>query len=695
MFPFNKNFIVIGEPMFDDPTIKYPRFGKDLEAIVARQGIRFGETGLYSPIHFLDYKNPHFEYRIFKGKTTASEYESIDFDYFPSEGSLQVSAPIPEALAQPIVDFIAASYLGVIIQEEAHTTKDVILQCRCTPPSLKRFEMAVNALSHEITSSLEKGDYDIQNQWWMKACLEILTQRPRTPDKAQKGPMRIGFDYPDSVRIAEAAQHLYESLYAWISECHPEQFDSYRRDYNTLAGQTLDLFENLSSEEDWVYALFTLCEPPHGEKYYLYNPQPFTRLLKVCMKHKSHATDELQKNAQSTSEPPSASDFAPSSHRPRNLGEAISQLHAEEQEQRKRRWFAIRDKLNDSGLTIPIEQWPFPENWQGKMAKYPFNHLRELIHCALLQISNEDNAILVDDKWEFLMPTILSLDLGCYTYSPMETYDDGIYKTVTLQDGSSINISRQGDSSYLCFQPRDMCVYEIERYIRAGVEISRKINSQSNRTWRKAEMLFNKKRTLINLPQSEQSMKELAELLHAARTDLLIDIEDYDHAPDQPQPVMAEVVALTPETLESVGTQVTKSVAAALRSKVGRPPKTSHGSEHYTQKALAAMLNTACNCTDFTESIIHDWEHKRSQPPTAWANGELVTYSAEIRKFPNKGNNRTILEAIIKELKTSHKVSKSVLQKDKVHCRTPETLAKASGQTAAAIRERSKLKYEK
>lgn len=147
--------------------------------------------------------------------------------------------------------------------------------------------------------------------------------------------------------------------------------------------------------------------------------------------------------------------------------------------------------------------------------------------------------------------------------------------------------------------------------------------------------------------------------------------------------------------LVDVAPSAGKSLRAALKDPGGRPKKTTHGAEHYTQKAFAAMLNTACNCKSFTVNIIHDWEHGRSEIPFAWIDGERMTYSAEIRKFPSKGNNRAILEAIIKELKTGHWVAKSVLQKDTRHFKSAETLAKANGQVATAIRERSQLKYEK
>lgn len=287
MFPFAKQFIVIGEPRFDDPLINYPLFGKDLENLAARLGIQFGETGLFSPSEFPDNDPPHFEYRIFKGNTTSSEYEPINFDYLPSDGILRVSSCYPETKVRPIVDFIAENYLGVRLQEEARATNDIIVQCRCMKPSPKRFEMIVTMLSEEITDCLTKADYDIQNKWWMKAGLKILAERPKAPDKTQKGPLKIGFDHPTSVRIAMAARTLRESLLAWIAECHPEQFDSDKRDYNTLAGQTLDLFEDLSTEDDWIDALFTLNEDPHGVKYNLYNPTPFTCLYNVCMKQGS------------------------------------------------------------------------------------------------------------------------------------------------------------------------------------------------------------------------------------------------------------------------------------------------------------------------------------------------------------------------------------------------------------------------
>ena len=63
----------------------------------------------------------------------------------------------------------------------------------------------------------------------------------------------------------------------------------------------------------------------------------------------------------------------------------------------------------------------------------------------------------------------------------------------------------------------------------------------------------------------------------------------------------------------------------------GRPKKTTHGAEHYTQKAFAAMLNTACNCKSFTVNVIHDWEHGRSEIPFAWIDGASGQVAAAIR----------------------------------------------------------------
>jgi len=284
MIPFHKTFIVIGVPRFDDPTKQDPLFGKAIERLATEQGLRFGETGLYSPFEFPDRSNPHFEYRLFKGNTTASPYESIDFDYFPAESSLRVSSVFPEDKVRPIVDFIATNYLGIMLQEETSDRTKTIVQGRCMQPSLKRFEMIAKMLTNEITKCLEKGDDDIASKPWFKGGLDILKKRPKAIDQNKSGPMRIGFDYSDSVRIATATRKLYEALYAWISECHPEQFDSYRRDYNSLAGQALDLFENLHTEEDWVYCLFTQNESPSGEKYNIYNPEPLTLLRSVCDK---------------------------------------------------------------------------------------------------------------------------------------------------------------------------------------------------------------------------------------------------------------------------------------------------------------------------------------------------------------------------------------------------------------------------
>lgn len=139
MFPSDKRFNVFGNPSFEDPTTHYPNFGKDLEDVVAKQEIKFGETGLFPPRMFPDCDNTHFEYRIYKGRTTSSEYEPIHFDYFPNERTLRVHSAIPEFRICPIVDFIAKHYLKVHLIEVTPKKENV--------PKIRTYD---NPIANEI-----------------------------------------------------------------------------------------------------------------------------------------------------------------------------------------------------------------------------------------------------------------------------------------------------------------------------------------------------------------------------------------------------------------------------------------------------------------------------------------------------------------------------------------------------------------
>ena len=212
---------------------------------------------------------------------------------------------------------------------------------------------------------------------------------------------------------------------------------------------------------------------------------------------------------------------------PLNVDDACHRLVEEEMESRKKRWFKFRDLLIEAGLVIPIEEWPIPTDWGSKNVNLMYAHLREQINWSLDKIRNSSNLMTPQDNWESLLPDVFSFDLGHFAFRPMETYDDGIYRTVTLTDGSAINISKSSDSSYITYPPRDECVAALEEYIREGVRISKQIDSTSNRTWRKADAIFRKHRTLIDLPTSYRTMMELGDLLHDARIELTLDIEDY------------------------------------------------------------------------------------------------------------------------------------------------------------------------
>lgn len=223
-----------------------------------------------------------------------------------------------------------------------------------------------------------------------------------------------------------------------------------------------------------------------------------------------------------------------SNDRPLNVDDACHRLVEEEMASRQKRWFKFRDLLIEAGLVIPIEEWPIPTDWGSKNVNLIYAHLHEQINWSLDKIRNSSNPMTPQDVWESLLPEVFSFDLGHFAFRPMETYDDGIYRTVTLTDGSAINISKSSDSSYITYPPRDECVAALEEYIREGVRISKQIDSTSNRTWRKADAIFRKHRTLIDLPTSYRAMMELGDLLHDARIELTLDIEDYIATQEKP-----------------------------------------------------------------------------------------------------------------------------------------------------------------
>lgn len=210
--------------------------------------------------------------------------------------------------------------------------------------------------------------------------------------------------------------------------------------------------------------------------------------------------------------------------KPIDFDDAVQRLYQQELAERKQKWLAIRDALIDYGLTIPIEEWPVPKKWNDKNVEFVFQHLREQIKHSLDQICDKDSVMRPDDHWEELIPLILSLDLDCHAYSIMQEYGDGIYKTVTLADGETLNISRNSNNEHISYMPLDMCKEELDAYIDAGVEISRQVNSTTRKTWRKVKQLFYDHRH--ELPENKRVLDEIAPMLRDARTELILDIED-------------------------------------------------------------------------------------------------------------------------------------------------------------------------
>ena len=210
--------------------------------------------------------------------------------------------------------------------------------------------------------------------------------------------------------------------------------------------------------------------------------------------------------------------------KPIDFDDAVQRLYQQELAERKQEWLAIRDALIDYGLTIPIEEWPVPKEWNDKNVEFVFQHLREQIKHSLDQICDKDSVMRPDDHWEELIPLILSLDLDCHAYSIMQEYGDGIYKTVTLADGETLNISRNSNNAHISYMPLDMCKEELDAYIDAGVEISRQVNSTTRKTWRKVKQLFHDHRH--ELPENKRVLDEIAPMLRDARTELILDIED-------------------------------------------------------------------------------------------------------------------------------------------------------------------------
>lgn len=131
------------------------------------------------------------------------------------------------------------------------------------------------------------------------------------------------------------------------------------------------------------------------------------------------------------------------------------------------------------------------------------------------------------------------------------------------------------------------------------------------------------------------------------------------------------------------------------KAKIGAPSADDHAANYYTAKEVAAMFGPPCN-----EEKVGNWESRArgskrgATPPSAMYKGRLESYREELRKFPI-GENLEILTEIIKQYKATEGVKAAAGKLDTIHCRSEETLAKASGAVAEAQRERSQLKNSK
>lgn len=147
------------------------------------------------------------------------------------------------------------------------------------------------------------------------------------------------------------------------------------------------------------------------------------------------------------------------------------------------------------------------------------------------------------------------------------------------------------------------------------------------------------------------------------------------------KPIDVNVVSVAP----SAG----KSLRAAMKDPGGRPKKTNGGSKIMTQAEMAEAFGAPCN-----EEMVANWEARAagkkrgSNPPDAIYNGERIVYSAELRLNPTP-DNKNRLAALIAEYQSRHRVKEAVDRKNTLHMKSPETLAKASGQIDEALRRKS------
>ena len=154
------------------------------------------------------------------------------------------------------------------------------------------------------------------------------------------------------------------------------------------------------------------------------------------------------------------------------------------------------------------------------------------------------------------------------------------------------------------------------------------------------------------------------------------------------QPIDANIVSVAP----SAGI----SLRAALKDPGGRPKKKSSGTKIATQGEMATSFGAPC-----TEDKIANWEAyertngQRGSRPFGFItkDGERIIYSAELRLNPTPDNQKR-LTALMAEFQSRHRIKEAVGEKA-LHMKSAETLAKASGQVAAAIRDQGQLKYAK
>ena len=192
----------------------------------------------------------------------------------------------------------------------------------------------------------------------------------------------------------------------------------------------------------------------------------------------------------------------------------------------------------------------------------------------------------------------------------------------------------------------------------------------------------NWKRALTYL--ADQFLDEFEKISYAfAEAEGRINIFDEDV---KKYPIDANIVSVAP----SAG----KGLRAAMKDPGGRPKKTHGGAKVMTQAEMAAAFGSPCN-----ESMVANWEARAAgkkrgaNPPDAIYNDERIIYSAELRLNPTP-DNKNRLSALIAEFQSRHRI-KGAIGKKALHMKSAETLAKASGQVAAAIRDQSHLKYGK